>query len=73
MSGKTKGVAKKETQSPPAPAIVALFSTRDVTWEGVGTVKPGYNFVTQEQADKWLKRNHIRVVTPEEIKMEFGN
>lgn len=66
MSGKIK-------KDLPAPTTVALFSTRDVTWEGVGTVKPGYNFVTSEQADKWVKRNHIRVVTPEEIELEFGN
>jgi hypothetical protein len=72
MSGKTKNT-KKEVLVPPAKAIVALFSTRDVTWEGVGTVKPGYNFVSQEQADKWIKRNHIRIVTPEEIELEFGN
>jgi hypothetical protein len=72
MSGKTKNTTK-EVLVAPAKAIVALFSTRDVTWEGVGTVKPGYNFVNQEQADKWIKRNHIRIVTPEEIELEFGN
>lgn len=69
MSGKTKKVTEENV----TPKIVALFSTRDVTWEGVGTVKPGYNFVSQEQADKWVKRNHIRVATPEEIRMELGN
>jgi YbbR domain-containing protein len=52
---------------------VALYSSRNVFWEGVGEVKRGYNFVTEEQADKWLTRIHIRLVTPEEIKEAFDN
>jgi hypothetical protein len=56
---------KKET--------VALFSTKNVFWDGVGEVKRGYNFVTPAQAEKWKARNHIRVATPTEIKEAFDN
>lgn len=56
---------KKET--------VALFSTKNVFWDGVGEVKRGYNFVTPAQAEKWKARNHIRVATPAEIKEAFDN
>ena len=56
---------KKET--------VALYSTRNVFWEGVGEVKRGYNFLTPEQAKFWGKRIHIRLATPEEIKEAFDN
>jgi hypothetical protein len=51
---------------------VALFSEKNVFWEGVGRVGKGYNIVDGESAKKWLKRNFIRLATPEEIKQEFG-
>ena len=52
---------------------VALYSSRNVFWEGVGEVQRGYNFVTPEQAERWATRIHIRVATPEEIKEVFDN
>jgi hypothetical protein len=52
--------------------IVAVFSTKNVTWNGVGKVYRGYNIVTQEEADLWVTRSHIRVATPEEVAKEFG-
>jgi hypothetical protein len=51
---------------------VAIHSTRNVTWSGVGKVYSGFNIVTQEQADKWLTRNHVRVATPQEVAQGFG-
>jgi hypothetical protein len=51
---------------------VAVFSTKNVTWPGVGSVTKGYNIVSQEKADKWATRSHIRVATPQEVAQEFG-
>lgn len=51
---------------------VAIFSTKNVTWNGVGKVYRGYNFVPENQADKWLSRDHVRSVAPEEISRELG-
>lgn len=51
---------------------VAVHSTRNVTWPNVGKVYTGYNIVTQEAADKWKTRDHIRIATPEEVAKEFG-
>jgi hypothetical protein len=51
---------------------VALFSTKSVRWEEVGTLNRGYNIVTQKQADKWLTRSHVRIATPEEVEKAFG-
>jgi hypothetical protein len=66
-----------ETEKPkkekPKAQKVALYSTRNVYWEGVGEVQRGYNFVTPEQAKFWEQRIHIRVATPEEIKEVFDN
>jgi hypothetical protein len=51
---------------------VALFSERNVFWEGVGRVGKGYNIVDAKDAEKWLTRKFVRLATPEEIKQEFG-
>ena len=51
---------------------VALFSTKSVRWEEVGTLNRGYNIVTQKQAEKWLTRGHVRIATPEEVEKAFG-
>jgi hypothetical protein len=59
-----KSSSKKET--------VALYSTKNVTWSGVGKVYRGYNIVDKDAADQWLTRSHIRVATPEEVAKEFG-
>lgn len=76
-----KKVASKSTKKPAAkPAAkkaedanrTALFSTKNVSWEGVGKVYRGYNIVTKEEADKWLTRSHVRLATPEEVAEEFG-
>ena len=50
---------------------VALFSTKNVTWSGVGSVVKGYNIVSKADSEKWLKRGHIRLATPQEIKEEY--
>lgn len=63
-----KPVEKKEDK----PEKLAIYSSRNVTWNGVGKVYIGYNIVTQEQADKWLTRDHTRLATPEEVAKEFG-
>ncbi len=51
---------------------VAIHSTKNVLWPGIGEVSRGYNIVTEEAAEKWLTRGHIRISTPEEIAREFG-
>jgi hypothetical protein len=53
-------------------ASVAIHSTRNVVWTGVGKVEKGYNIVSEAASERWLTRNHIRVVTPEELAREFG-
>lgn len=51
---------------------VAIHSTKNVTWEGVGKVYRGYNIVSKEAAEQWLTRSHTRTATPEEVAKEFG-
>jgi hypothetical protein len=52
--------------------LVAIHSTKNVTWSGVGKVYRGYNLVKESEADQWVTRNHIRLVSPEEFAKEYG-
>ncbi len=63
-TGNTPETDEKET--------VAIHSTKNVSWPGVGKVLKGYNIVTKGNSKKWLERNHIRIATPEEVAKEFG-
>jgi hypothetical protein len=51
---------------------LAIYSSKNVSWQGVGTVHRGYNIVAKDIADQWLTRTHVRVATPEEVKKAFG-
>lgn len=73
--GSRKAESQKfEPVSSPKPKTdsVAIFSTRNVDWPGVGKVSKGYNIVTSKEAEQWKTRSHIRVATPEEVAKEFG-
>jgi hypothetical protein len=71
-----KPAAPKEKKSAPAKPkkedTVAIHSTRNVTWNGVGKVYIGYNIVSKDAAEQWLTRSHCRPATPEEVAKEFG-
>ena len=67
-SPKVKATEPKETKV----KTIALFSTRNVLWEGVGEIKKGYNIVDEAKAEQWLKRDHVRTATPEEVAEEYG-
>lgn len=70
------GSADKKESAKPTSAkgkdAVAIYSTRNVNWSGVGQVSKGYNIVTKQAADKWATRDHIRIATPEEVARDFG-
>jgi hypothetical protein len=62
--------AKKEAKVAEAAVVetVAIFSERNINWEGVGRLVTGYNLVSKTQADKWLSGNlKVRLATPEEV------
>jgi hypothetical protein len=75
-SVKVDKLEKAKAKLEPTPVIteekVAIFSTKNVSWEGVGKVNKGYNIVTKELADKWLTRSHVRTATPKEVAEEYG-
>ena len=64
----------KETKISAKPEVekIALHSTKNVYWDGLGEIKKGYNIVRKDRAEKWLTRSHVREATPEEVAKEFG-
>jgi hypothetical protein len=65
---KTDKVLKLENEK----NTVAIHSSKNVSWPGVGKVLKGYNIVTKPISEKWLQRDHIRIATPEEVAKDFG-
>lgn len=51
---------------------VAIYSNRNIFWEGVGRIHTGYNIVTPGKASHWLTLKGIRVANPEEVAREYG-
>lgn len=56
----------------PVSEKVALFSERNIFWNGVGEVVKGYNIVTKEVSEKWLTTNKVRIATPQEVAKHYG-
>lgn len=51
---------------------IALWSEKNIYWEGIGRLTIGYNIVTKEASEKWLTRKGIRSATPEEVATHYG-
>ena len=59
--------------SKPAPEEkVAVFSLRNLNWNGVGTLAKGYNIVTRKDSEKWITHKSVRLAEPEEVKRAYG-
>ena len=50
---------------------IALYSEKNLHM-GASSLKIGYNIVSEDAADKWLKSKSVRKATPEEVKTAFG-
>jgi len=61
-----------ETKEDKKDNKVALWSDKNIRWDGIGTLKKGYNIVSKEASAKWLSRNGIRNATPQEIATYYG-
>jgi hypothetical protein len=61
----------KKTASEIKNDDVAIYSSRNVYWDGVGRVSLGYNIVSKEAAAKWLTRSHVREASADEVAREF--
>ena len=74
-STKTVTVSEPEVKAKPVvKETVAVYSTKNVSWDGYGHVKRGYNILPKDIAEKWvtIRSHHARLATPEEVAKEFG-
>lgn len=51
---------------------VAVYAAKNLHWQGVGKLKPGYNILSKEAAEKWLTNRHVRKATPKEVATHYG-
>jgi hypothetical protein len=64
---------KEVISKPKAPEEkTAVYSLRNITWNGVGALVKGYNIVTTKDAEKWITKKSVRSATPEEVKRAYG-
>lgn len=73
------GSTGADRKAKPAPAVattepktVAVYSSKNISWTGVGKLRSGYNILTEKQAEHWLTRKVVRLATPEEVAKEFN-
>lgn len=64
-------VAKPKSEKPKDDKV-AIFSERNIFWNGVGEIVKGYNIVTKEVSEKWLTHNKVRIATPQEVAKHYG-
>ena len=63
---------KAEIQKEQSSEKIALFSEKNLTWNGVGVLQKGYNIVTKEASEKWLQHKAVREATPAEVASYYG-
>jgi lysyl-tRNA synthetase class II len=51
---------------------MALYSERNLHWNGVGALEKGYNIVTKEASVKWLNHKAVREASPKEVARYYG-
>jgi hypothetical protein len=69
---KSKPKKKAAPAAAPEGEKVAVLSSRNMVWQGVGKLLKGYNFVSKDDAEKWLTLEAVKLATPEEIKSNLG-
>jgi hypothetical protein len=66
----SKAAPKKED---PKPQPTAVYSEGKLAHPALGRLDKGYNIVTPEQADEWMKiSTKVRMATPEEVAIAYG-
>lgn len=51
---------------------IALYSIKNLHWNGIGDLIRGYNIVSKEESEKWLSRKEVRVATADEVAKFYG-
>jgi hypothetical protein len=62
----------KEKKEKEVKDLVAIYSSKNIYWSGVGKILKGYNIVERHNAEKWITKPGIRIADPEEVAKEYG-
>jgi len=62
---------KKKKERPDRDEKVAIFSSRNLFWNGVGELNRGYTILSKEVSEKWLSHKAVRIATPDEIAKHY--
>lgn len=76
----TKNTTSKKTTKPKVepkkeekPSQVAVYSEGKLVHPALGRLVKGYNVVTPETAEEWIRvSNKVRMATPEEVALAYG-
>lgn len=63
-----KKAAPRKQVNKTSDGTVAVFASRNVRWDGVGSLLRGYNIVSADAAAKWVTLSTVREATADEIK-----
>lgn len=67
-----KTVESKEKKQEDKIDKVALYSTRNIHWNGLGDLSVGYNIVSKEASEKMITHKCVRIASPEEVASYYG-
>ena len=62
---------KEERKRAKTDNKVAVFSSRNLFWNGVGELNQGYTILPKEVSEKWLSHKAVRIATPDEVAKHF--
>lgn len=62
---------KEEKQEDPSDKV-ALYSTRNIHWNGLGSLSIGYNIVSKEASEKMVTHKAVRIASPQEVASYYG-
>jgi hypothetical protein len=51
---------------------VALYSTRNIHWNGLGNLSVGYNIVSKEASEQMITHKCVRIASPQEVASYYG-
>lgn len=59
-----KQKSRKETEPKDK---VAVYSAKNLHWNGVGELEKGYSILSKEDSEKWLQLKSVRIATQDEV------
>lgn len=72
VTEETPKPTKKKVEGQKTDEKVAVFSTGNKFWYGVGRLANGYNIISKAEADQWLTDPEVRLASPEEVKANLA-